>query len=207
MWEKLWTSSRGRWLAFITRLVSIEFLVPNGKLEEAFLKGRWREVQAFYLVVTDNPSVVRVICRVILFYWCYCYWHFQSLRFYNLFSKEGNSIFEFYISPATIYFPETLLCVSLSWLSSSPHHLPGGTSPDSISVSPFFIQILSLSGLLSPLTAWLTWWLHICLVDGFPEALLHPTSCFFCPNFYLCLFWRSTTNELVAEASRLNTQS
>lgn len=44
---------------FITRLVSIELLVPNGKLEEAFLKGRWREVQAFYLVVTDNPSVVR----------------------------------------------------------------------------------------------------------------------------------------------------
>ena len=59
MWEKLWTSSRGRWLLFITRLVSIELLVPNGKLEEAFLKGRWREVQGFYLVVTDNPSVVR----------------------------------------------------------------------------------------------------------------------------------------------------
>ena len=43
----------------ITRLVSIELLVPIGKLEEAFLNGRWREVQSFYLVVTDNPSVVR----------------------------------------------------------------------------------------------------------------------------------------------------
>ena len=209
MWEKLWTSSRGRWLLFITRLVSIELLVPDGKLEEAFLKGRWREVQAFYLVVTDNPSVVR--CDE----WFVGSFSSTDVTAIGTFNHSASiislvkkvTLFEFYISPATIYFPETLLCVSLSWLSSSPHHLPGGTSPDSMSVSPFFIQILSLSGLLSPLTAWLTWRLHICLVDGFPEALLHPTSCFFCPNFYLCLFWRSTTNELVAEASRLNTQS
>lgn len=148
-----------------------------------------REVErspSLYLVVTDNPSVVRVIVSVIL-YWCYCYWHFQSLRFYNLFSKEGNSIFEFYISPATIYFPETLLCVSLSWLSSSPIIYLGAL---------LLIQYLCLlssfkfflSGLLSPLTAWLTWWLHICLRDGFPEALLHPTSCFFCPNFISACF-------------------
>ena len=122
-----------------------------------------------------------------VFPWFYCYWCFWLLCLYNLSELKKVAMFTFYIcqQPYTSHKLSSVFhfadCLPLPTIYL---WAPLLLSPSPISTS--FISVLFLTGLLSPLTALLTWSFHTCLVDDFPDPHLHPT-CFFLRSSFISI--------------------